>query len=804
MHTTLPDEFSQTLQQLIPLGMNIELDPLLKKLLPQSSANDRLQIKMAHRQLYSPCHRPIDLRNRVDGRCYEHQINGITHWLDDVALNIFMQQVALFRNVYTQGVHDAVMQADNNYRIMHQRASLEKAEQKAGDNPALPAKKETSPDVTVARFGYQFMRNEARLHYHCQVVVTCHETQQIAHGITIDISLAGLCIRVPHALTFKLGQEFIIQFGSLSEKLDQPTLERGLNYLLVGIERQEQRQLLRLHISQPDPALNRLMGALARSGSKKVRLNVDGLLTQLHLRGLEQSYLNATATLPLLISQQGTLYALLSQNNRESYQYWHDENYQPVLGQFFTPERLQRICPPGISCVKALLYSFIHRQGGRTYFYCAMNTELTHADQRELFWHVGAHRPSFRVQRLIIRQLSADDFSPHPEQQALITEHQLNDLRYLVLLQDLSSHQVQADYQQTPQPNLPLNQLNVFSLPRAHSPTFEVNMSQEQRRRTPRYRYQTEVHVTSPDQHTIIGYTVDFSAVGLRIVLGQPLNIKRNQVLLLHFPAWQVLDKQIPLHTLPYRVLYINAEQDQLVLTAIEPHAEHTGVQFIQRLISANLHILQEDAEQQTLPEIIDIFRQITVPHLASIPIFVVQDGHNYRPTAVGMTPATYNLNRRLGQGQSNTLLLTLLEEYWSQLVTRPLNEPFRPYPAEHKIYLSLHQEKWQYQLQDKKLDTEFEDKNALIAFIRKAMQQGEFIALRFQLTRYKRNTLHPNLLRDFEQLIRANLSQAKMLEQELLALTAMIELTDCTEEVLLRLESEQRRIAIETLTETL
>ncbi|MGL4906284.1 MAG: hypothetical protein ACRC38_05980, partial [Plesiomonas sp.] len=98
----------------------------------------------------------------------------------------------------------------------------------------------------------------------------------------------------------------------------------------------------------------------------------------------------------------------------------------------------------------------------------------------------------------------------------------------------------------------------------------------------------------------------------------------------------------------------------------------------------------------------------------------------------------------------------------------------------------------------------EFEDKNALIAFIRKAMQQGEFIALRFQLTRYKRNTLHPNLLRDFEQLIRANLNQAKMLEQELLALTAMIELTDCTEEVLLRLESEQRRIAIETLTETL
>ncbi|MGL5007071.1 MAG: PilZ domain-containing protein [Plesiomonas sp.] len=804
MHTTLPNEFAHILQQLIPLGVHAELDPLLKKLLPQSSASERLHIKMAYRQLHTPCYRPLDLRNRVDGRCHEHQINGLTHWLDDVALNIFQQQIALFQNVYTQGVYDAVMQANNNYRNMRQQTLLEKTAQKAAPTSEPELKKDLPTEVTVARFGYQFMRNEARLHYHCQVVVTCHETQQIAHGVTVDISLAGLCIRVPHSLTFKLGQEFTIQFNALGEKLEQPTLERGLNYLLVGIDRQDQRQLLRLHISEPNPALHRLMSALARSGSKKVRLNVDGLLTQLHLRGLEQSYLNATATLPLLISQQGTVYALLSQNNRESYQYWHDENYQPVLGQFFTPERLQRICPPGVSCVKSLLYSFIHRQNGRTYFYCAMSTELTQAEQRELFWHVGAHRPSFRVQRLIIRPLSADDFSPHPEQQRLITEHQLNELRYLVLLQDLSSCTIQADYQQTPLPNLPLNQLNVFCLPRAYSSTFEVNMSQEQRRRAPRYRYQTEVHVTSSDQRTTIGYTVDFSAVGLRIVLGKPLNIKRNQVLLLHFPAWQVLDKHIALHTLPYQVLYINAEQDQLVLTATEPHVAHTGVQFIQRLIAANLKSLQEDVEQQTLPEIIDIFRQITVPHLASIPIFVVQDGHIYRPTAIGMTPATYTLNRRLGQGQTDTLLLALLDVYWSQLVIRPLNEPFRSHPTEHKIYLSLHQEKWQYQLQDKKLDTELNDKNALMAFIQQAKQQGEFIALRFQLTRYKRNTLHPNLLRDFEQLIKANLSQAKMLEQELLALTAMIELTDCTEEVLLRVESEQRRIAIETLTEML
>ncbi len=68
-------------------------------------------------------------------------------------------------------------------------------------------------------------------------------------------------------------------------------------------------------------------------------------------------------------------------------------------------------------------------------------------------------------------------------------------------------------------------------------------------------------------------------------------------------------------------MLYINAEQNQLVLTASGQPDEHTGVQFIRRLINANRGVLQEDTERQPLPGIIDIFRQLTVPHLASIPI---------------------------------------------------------------------------------------------------------------------------------------------------------------------------------------
>lgn len=794
MRTSKPDELNAILQQLIPMGLHPNLDDLIHNMLPDSTPNERLQLKMQLRELHTPCLQPIDLRNRVDGRCYEHHILGLTHWLDDIALNLFKQQLELYQQRYTRGVYDAVMQAHNNFKVLHQKKQQRNSEPEPETtevaNPTSKTLETKKLPVKVARFGYQFMRNEIRLLYHSQVLITLLETQYLVHGITLDISLAGLCLRVPHAVAFKLGQELNVQFGSLGDKLGLPELRNGVNYLIVGIERQPQRQLLRLHISQPEPIMQRLMGALARSGSKQVRLNVDDLLEQLRIRGFEQSYLNATTTLPLLISQQGTLYALHSQNNRELYQYWHDEEYQPVLGRFFTPERLSKICPPGVSTVKSLLYSFIHRQGGRAFFYCALNSELTDRAQRKLFWHTGARRPSFRVQRLIIRQLTADDFSPHAEQQTLIAEHQLGDLRYLVLLQDLSSEEIRSEYQRTPKPSLPLEQLNEYCLPRHSVPTFEVNMSQEPRRQAPRYRHQTEVEVTTPAQQKVIGYTVDFSETGLRIVLGQPVDVRRNQPLLLAFPKWQSLDKQIPLRNLPYRVLYINAEQNQLVLTASGQPDEHTGVQFIRRLINANRGVLQEDTERQPLPGIIDIFRQLTVPHLASIPIFVVKENNLFRPTALGITPATYHLNHRLGQDSTDDLLDPLLGEYWSQLVCRPLNEPSRhALTTDVKIYLSLRQERWQHKLHAKKLESEFASKQEQTEFIRHAMRHGEFIALKFQLTRYQRNILHPNLMRDFHQLIRANLSQARTLEQELLALSAMIELTDCTEEVLLRQE---------------
>ncbi|MGL4268823.1 MAG: PilZ domain-containing protein, partial [Plesiomonas sp.] len=211
MRTSKPDELSAILQQLIPMGLHPDLDDLIQNMLPDSTPNERLQLKMQLRELHTPCLQPIDLRNRVDGRCYEHHILGLTHWLDDIALNLFNQQLELYQQHYTRGVYDAVMQAHNNFKVLHQKKQQHATPPAATTNEsstptAQPAEHKKLP-VKVARFGYQFMRNEIRLLYHSQVLITLLETQYLVHGITLDISLAGLCVRVPHAVAFKLGQE---------------------------------------------------------------------------------------------------------------------------------------------------------------------------------------------------------------------------------------------------------------------------------------------------------------------------------------------------------------------------------------------------------------------------------------------------------------------------------------------------------------------------------------------------------------------------------------------------------------------
>ena len=80
---------------------------------------ERFLLKMELKRLANPCTRLIDLRGHVDGECRAFEHEERTHYLDDIAIKVFEETFADYQ-AYTFGVYEAVMNTENNFRVIYQ------------------------------------------------------------------------------------------------------------------------------------------------------------------------------------------------------------------------------------------------------------------------------------------------------------------------------------------------------------------------------------------------------------------------------------------------------------------------------------------------------------------------------------------------------------------------------------------------------------------------------------------------------------------------------------------------------------
>ena len=111
-------EFNGIIEDLKAVINQPDFDAQFKAATDDVPKSKQFLIKMELKRLAHPCNRLIDLRGSVDGEptIFEHK--GQIHYLDELAKNIFLEQVEKFGR-YTIGVYETVLQADNNFRIMH-------------------------------------------------------------------------------------------------------------------------------------------------------------------------------------------------------------------------------------------------------------------------------------------------------------------------------------------------------------------------------------------------------------------------------------------------------------------------------------------------------------------------------------------------------------------------------------------------------------------------------------------------------------------------------------------------------------
>ena len=107
-------------ERLIPAYNSDDFEYLLAQITEGEAPSVKILVKMELNRVMAPCTKSVDLRGRVKGECREYELDGVKHWLDDVAFNAYHKNTRKFGG-YTEGVWEALCNTHNNFRVMQKR-----------------------------------------------------------------------------------------------------------------------------------------------------------------------------------------------------------------------------------------------------------------------------------------------------------------------------------------------------------------------------------------------------------------------------------------------------------------------------------------------------------------------------------------------------------------------------------------------------------------------------------------------------------------------------------------------------------
>ncbi len=781
------DEHKDIIEKLIPLFDSDDYDNMVVFLMQDATPPTRLRVKMEINRLMAPCHKKIDLRGRVNGECRAYELNGLSHWLDDVAINTYHRRIKFYGNQFREGLYEELMNTRNNFRVMHQQG----VDPKASSQQKLSADDDTLV-VNALRFGNYMLRSESRIFISTPIEVRL-PMKQVVNGVTSDISASGAKFKVPSAFNYGLGQTITVSYGELGERANIDALIQGIKYRIIGIDKSDNNSFrwLRVQILDNSEAVSAAIDYEKRNTQQKVKKNTDDLAMQAKSKGYENCYLKHTASLPVYFAGNNIAHVLLTAQNQHLWQYWHDERNQPVIHHLLSKTRMQALGKQGLKQSSTLIYCFQHQQGDKTYFYSAALPELSQ-QQRRLFWLLGAKRESWRVLRLSVFPLSdedherMDDVAPN-----LINEHSV--LSHVALLEDLTLKESKNDYLLAVKPNITARELNVFVHGRSTISEELTRYFDPQPQRTEnRYKFSTKVIFASTKTGKVISSTHDLSAHGLNVALSAPTKLTRGDQVMVSLSE---LAKNAPKDTLasiPYTC--VRVAPDRLSVQLVCEDDGHKAVSYLSLLLEKNHNKLTQIDENISHKELLLVLYQVLLTRLKCAPFFVDKQNHRLNLRTIGLNFPLNGLHKTLstlslfsGGNDRQYSLASLFKNKLKPLVADPVRPIDPPVPTYNELYLKI------LKLGDKvtdvecKLLSEFETTEQRAQFIKTSQSEGIFIALRISALPMK-GALTLLTSQHLTELAQHTLHRARTIENEFSSLVGCGEINDITLEVLTRL----------------
>ncbi|KDC55670.1 PilZ domain-containing protein [Pseudoalteromonas sp. S3431] len=626
---------------------NTKFDMIFKSKTAELTKPEQFLMKMEMSRLSQPVARFVDLRGLVTGHVKPYEHNGKQHFMDDTAIEVFEKALEQ-HGEYTLAVYEAVMNTENNHRVLQKKA-IEKAE--------LPELND-SLDTDVIKFASYESRREERMNYSIKVTIAYDDKKNIAAS-TSDISLSGCKVKLVTRHILKKGQLIAMRLVGLEQDFELG-LKNGIQYEVVAVENISREynyiRLKRTYVENNE-AFDRFLKSFIHGNKRRYKVNLDNTLDAVVSKGYEQYYIPRVTSLYVFLSKKDDHYypslSLTTENNIFIQRYFTDERAIPCLYNVLNHQRITQLLTQTTAVKEDYLYTFTHVSSGKIYYYSATRSELEKTPElSSLFLSFGSQKESWQCFKLQIMPTHPDDSyiplslpnsagenieklnkPPSPRVEGLV-----KDVKYIVVLTSIGNAVEQEQYKKLNYDKALVNQLKHFGHAKHQTPPYLdiVALEYVNLRSHKRYLYKTAAKVTLGDI-TFSGYTRDFSVMGLQLECEQPITFKKGDIILLSFPDLQKITKKHQLSELKYEVMAIGKSFTTINLKASRvSDFPHAGVTFFTQLIENNKDKLKVSEEAPKVEGLSTALRNMVTKSVCQFPLYLHKEAAHFKTGAIG------------------------------------------------------------------------------------------------------------------------------------------------------------------------
>ncbi|MCO4799185.1 MAG: PilZ domain-containing protein [Colwelliaceae bacterium] len=782
---------------------------------------ERFLLKMELKRLANPCTRLIDLRGHVDGECRAFEHENRTHYLDDIAIKVFDDACNDY-NGYTFGVYEAVMNTENNFRVIYQKEKNQTSSPTIVKKPKKVFEKTQYP-AQLYSFGPYFNRSEERMNFAIPIQIYLNEEQPI-EATSSDISINGCKFRFNKIENIKVRQLINIRFTGLEDDFefgneDQFTYEvRNIQIIdglqLVGLSRVYSS-------SENKDGFRQFLKGFIQGNKRRYKINLDNTINALQSRSFEQFTLPKSNELPIFIEDiQGKIsprFALTSHNNQNIFQYWQDEKRQSTLSYLVTPDRFLRIKKASMLGKSVLVYSFIHISQGKMYFYTADNIQLDDdLEFMQKFLGFAASKESFSITQLNFLELDneladspltlANTLAKKDEYLNMVTSEDVKDtlskLTSIITAKSITDKDIIAFYQNLSFENINTSKLKNFGHKRLldGQSVDDVGINYNNQRQEPRFKYKTGVEV---DAEGVIstGISHDFSTSGLKIELEKSSLLVKGNIVNITFPQLQKITSSFDLKSLPYEVMRVNRSKTVINLRVFVEKHQHIGRAFFKALIQKNREKLTPDEYAMLSPGLAKALRNIYSGSLKTVALMIQTSGSRYKIETITTNDKNSRLLSYCKQLSDRNQQFNLYPLLNNLQATSLMNTTLKKMQADDSpvsdiLYVSINPENEMIdQAVTTKLDSELRSDTLKKMFIKNALKRGEFFCLQVVVSRTDEpdmQYLNPEL----SYISSYAIHRGKQLEQDIWSVSGIVQIFDITQEAIFRYQLMNEKAA--------